>query len=370
MNYHPSLLNLFKQNNFPSFEEFLLLDVGASGGIENYWLTLGDKLKAVGFDPLTSEVKRLNQENKNSNILYEEGFVTYNKLDQNFPMELRNDPIASLNNSSYERSSSVRAATAKNYNYIQEHFNAGEPACYSSKYFELDDYVKDKQIRTVDFIKIDTDGHDFPVLLGAEQVLDQKGVLGLSVECQFHGSTHPYANTFSNIDQFLRSKGFSLFNLDVWKYSRAALPCIFNYDIFAQTQTGPVQWGEAVYFRDLADKNYEQKFNYKITNENIIKLAFLYELFGLTDCAVELLIEKREQVNSYGQLEKILNSLTPLLRGKKLSYQNYICKFDENPELWLPILVILRKKFKFLIPILKRLRLLNFSKKIYNLLKK
>jgi hypothetical protein len=73
-----------------------------------------------------SEVKRLNETNTNPNIHYEEGFVTYNQLDQHFPSALRNDPVASVNNSSFERSSCVRAAKAKQYNYIQQHFNAGQ----------------------------------------------------------------------------------------------------------------------------------------------------------------------------------------------------------------------------------------------------
>ena len=171
VNFNPSLLKLFESSKIESFEEFFLLDVGASGGIEQHWFTLGDKLKAIGFDPLVSEVKRLNQENKNFNIYYKEGFVTYNQLDQKFPLSLRNDPIASLNNFSQERSSSIRATEAENYIYIQKHYNTGEALIYSDQYFELDDYFKDKSIQTVDFIKIDTDGHDFPVLLGAEKIL-------------------------------------------------------------------------------------------------------------------------------------------------------------------------------------------------------
>ncbi len=78
INYNPSLLKLFEHHKIESFKDFFLLDVGASGGIEEHWFTLGDKLRAVGFDPLVSEVKCLNEENTNPNIHYEEGFVTYN----------------------------------------------------------------------------------------------------------------------------------------------------------------------------------------------------------------------------------------------------------------------------------------------------
>jgi hypothetical protein len=35
----------------------------------------------------------------------------------------------------------------------------------------LDDFVKNKKLKRVDFIKIDTDGHEIDVLLGAKEIL-------------------------------------------------------------------------------------------------------------------------------------------------------------------------------------------------------
>ncbi|RZI45131.1 FkbM family methyltransferase [Candidatus Finniella inopinata] len=365
-----SLLKVFDQLGFQEIKKILVLDVGASGGIEPHWSSLGNKLSAIGFDPLVSEVKRLNETNTNSNVCYEEGFVTYNRLDQHFPHTLRDDPVASVNNSSYERTSCVRATKAKQYDYVQQHFNAGQSVVYSDKYFQLDDYVQDHKIEVVDFIKIDTDGHDFPVLLGAEKIIGTKGVLGLSVECQFHGSTHAYANTFSNIDQFLRAKGFTLFNLDVWKYSKAALPAPFVYDIYAQTQSGPAQWAEAVYFRDLADQSYERKFDFPITKDKALKLACLYELFGLNDCAAEILLETHERFGFSPHLQEMLNTLTPSLKGRKVSYESYIQKFDKNPDLWFPKTSLLKAKIRKLesvlnaLPGLKQLKIVKPLKKL------
>jgi hypothetical protein len=141
----------------------------------------------------------------------------------------------------------------------------------------------------VDFVKVDTDGHDIEVILGARNILAAGGVLGLRVEMQFHGSPHEYANTFSNIDRLLRERGFSLFDLDVYRYSRADLPAPFVYDIPAQTTTGQVSWGEALYLRDLGSPTYEAMWNYDVTRERVMKLAALFDLFDLPDCAAELL---------------------------------------------------------------------------------
>jgi len=76
----------------------------------------------------------------------------------------------------------------------------------------------------VDFLKTDTDGHDYPVLRGAANLLRECPVLGIAVEVQFHGATHPHAETFSTIDCFPRHHGFSLPDLTPVRYNRAALP--------------------------------------------------------------------------------------------------------------------------------------------------
>jgi FkbM family methyltransferase len=332
INYSPRLPNLFKELNMDNHKTFFLIDVGASAGIDRCWSSFGDKLEAIGFDPLISEVERLNLQNNNPRIKYEEAFVIYKDFDKHYPADLRNKDSATYN--SFNRTSSVRATQAQNYNYIENHFNDGKPIVYSKRSIQLDDFVKQNNITDVDFIKIDADGHDFPVLLGSSKILDNSNILGIQVEAQFHGSPHPYANTFSNIDQFLKSKGFTLFNLDNYYYSRGSLPAKFLYRIFAQTVTGQIQWGEALYFRDLADKTYTQRFNFPVTIDKVVKLACLYEIYGLNDCAAELLINRAEELNFTQHLNVLLDSLTPPFRGKKIEYKEYVKRFDKNPENW------------------------------------
>jgi hypothetical protein len=173
--------------------------------------------------------------------------------------------------------------------YVQQMFNAGAPVVLTERTITLDDRISVREHPRVDFVKVDTDGHDIEVILGARNILAAGGVLGLRVEMQFHGSPHEYANTFSNIDRLLRERGFSLFDLDVYRYSRADLPAPFVYDIPAQTTTGQVSWGEALYLRDLGSPTYEAMWNYDVTRERVMKLAALFDLFDLPDCAAELL---------------------------------------------------------------------------------
>lgn len=313
----------------PPVAPLMLLDVGVSGGIEDHWQVFGSQLHAVGFDPLVAEIRRLQAENPNPNVRFVEGFVSCSDYDARFPPDLRNDRIRSKDNSSYLRSSSLRAQQVMRMDYAKEVFNQGEEFVLSEHTFELDAYVRDEGISNVDFVKVDTDGHDFPVLLGAEEVLRTRGVLGLSVEVQLHGASHDAANVFSNIDRFLRDLGFTLFDLDVYRYTRADLPGIFQYDIPAQTRTGQVQWGEAVYFRDLADVDLARSFSFEISVDKVLKLACLLDLFGMPDSVAELLrIHSALVEPRIGPIAPWLDALMPT----EESFAAYNERFDKDPK--------------------------------------
>jgi FkbM family methyltransferase len=200
-----------------------LLDIGASGGVERRWSVFGDRLKAIGFDPLVAEVERLNRLERRPGVRYEAAFVGARNYDSLFPPQLRSDPIATRSDYPWSRVSAIAAQQQLRESYIQLVFNAGAPVVVTERHIALDDFIPRADHLSVDFVKIDTDGHDIEVLLGAEEILTAGGVLGLSVEMQHQGAVHSYANTFDNIDRFLRGHGFSLFVLRSFPYSRTAL---------------------------------------------------------------------------------------------------------------------------------------------------
>ena len=220
-------------------------------------------------------------------------------------------------------------------NYIKEVFNAGAEVRLSDRLVSLDDYVQQSGIRSVDFLKIDTDGHDIEVILGAKEMLRAQEVLGISVESQMHGAAHPYSNTFANIDRLLREWGFTLFDLDLWRYSRRSLPDKFYYQIPAQTMTGQVQWGEAVYFRDLARPDYEQMHGFAAELVKKIKLACLFELYGLPDCAAQILFQLQTQTGDRF-FSTLLDELVKIYRGSRMSYPRFLEHFDADPKRFFP----------------------------------
>jgi len=268
---------------------FFLIDVGCSGGIEKRWDVFGDLLRAIGFDPLISEIDRLNSVNTRPSVVYEAASVGCSDYDTRFPKAMRNDPIGPR--TLFDRSSAAAAQARREMSYEQEVFNSSAPLVLSDRMVVLDDYLPAGEHHGVDFIKVDTDGHDIEVVLGATAIMDA-GVLGLQVEAEFHGLRHEFANTFANIDRVLRNHGFSLFDLSTNRYSRAELPAPFVYDIAAQTVSGQLLWGDAIYFRDLATPTYERAWKYTVTPERVMKLACLFEQFGLADCAAELIVKR------------------------------------------------------------------------------
>ncbi len=318
-----------------AIQELFLIDVGASGGIDEFWTCFGPGLKAVGFDPLIAEVDRLNAARSHAGARYEAAFVGYPDYDSLFPPSLRQAPIASKDNSSFPQTSAARASEMMRMNAVKEIYNAGAEVRLTDRRLSLDEYVRQSEIPSVDFVKIDTDGHDIEVILGAKQMLLEQEVLGICIESQLHGSPHPYSNTFANIDRILREWGFTLFDLDLWRYSRSSLPDKFHYRIPAQTVSGQVQWGEAVYFRDLARPDYEKMHGFTAGIEKKIKLACLFEIYGLPDCSAQILAQLQQDTGDRF-FSTLLDELVSHYRGSRKSYSEFLASFDSDPKRFYP----------------------------------
>jgi hypothetical protein len=179
-------------------------------------------------------------------------------------------------------------------------------------------------------------GSDYEVLCGARGLLESHQVLGLLVEAQFHGISHPDANLFANIDRLLRELGFSLFDLETHRYTRALLPGHFTHGLAAQTHEGQVLWGEALYLRDLGAPGYEERWKPLLTETKLLKLICLFEMFGLADCAAEVLAMKREVLANAVDVDGLLNRLAGEMHPQLPSFARVNRRFDDTPEWFYP----------------------------------
>ncbi|MBV8413004.1 MAG: hypothetical protein JOY64_35655 [Alphaproteobacteria bacterium] len=147
---------------------------------------------------------------------------------------------------------------------------------------------------------------------------DLAGVLGLVAEVRF---THRMSRcpTFADFDRFCRSQGFDLYDLDLYHYSRKALPYPYLYDYRDQTgapAAGPTVQGQpltgdALYFRDALE------------TKQAVKLACLFEVFGLSDCAAEVVEAHRSAFEPWAKPDDLLDLLVPEVKGQRLTFQEY-----------------------------------------------
>lgn len=337
-NYSPQMTERFVADGTFLNAPFCVADVGASGGIEQHWRVFGQYLRAVGFDPLVNECERLNRLEPSDDIRYHAAYVGACK--ESAPStNTRAGPHKpsgySKNNQPFPRTSAVRAIDLMKIDFV-DRYNSFSDVLYSNESLCLDEYFLSHERRSnIDFLKIDTDGCDYDVLRGSENILSKCLVLGIFVESQFHGEIGSRSNLFSNIDRFLRERGFSLFDIEVYRYTRAVLPGRFTYNIPAQTTTGQVMWGDALYLRDLAAPQYERDWGGNFSPYKILKLASIFEIYGLSDCAAELLLHFRDRIGELVDVDECLDVLAREMDPSATSFVAYNEKFESFPESFL-----------------------------------
>jgi FkbM family methyltransferase len=159
----------------------------------------------------------------------------------------------------------------------------------------------------VDVLKLDVQGAELDVLQGASNALAS----ALCVEVEVHFPSRPAGSaSFAEVDALLRSTGFDLYDLETYRYARRVFPAPPLYDyrddagnpVWGPTVEGQVLTGDALYFRrDEARR---------------LKLACLFELHRLPDCACEALLETPHP--------DLINFLTPLVDDRYPTYAEYL----------------------------------------------
>jgi hypothetical protein len=140
-----------------------------------------------------------------------------------------------------------------------------------------------------------------------------------------------------NIDRFMRQQGFMLYGMTgLVQYSRAALPAQFFYRAPYNTITGQPLQTDFIYFRDCAADDYSDVWEADVSTAKLLKLACLYDLFLLPDCAAELIVKHRHSIAAIADPDILLDCLTPPLNGRKLTYAEYIAEFETSFQTFYP----------------------------------
>ncbi|MEH1940930.1 MAG: FkbM family methyltransferase [Nostoc sp.] len=154
----------------------------------------------------------------------------------------------------------------------------------------LDIFCQSEKITEIDFIQLDIQGAELPALEGADWIL-KSGTLGIVSEVEF---TELYAGQplFSDLDLYLRMRGFTLFDIHNMNRDIRKMP------IISSKHPGALIWADAFYFRDLLREDLSIDIK---TPEKLFKLACIADVLDFPDYALELLTYLTFQ---YGKDEK------------------------------------------------------------------
>ncbi len=331
--YTTELIEYLCQHEILQNNPVVLIDVGCSGGIHNIWRVFSnDTLIAHGFDPIKSEVDKLNRAENYNNVNYHHYYIG---LNDDHPLKQTNSRYTEFAGIiDIQETSGIAAIRNSTKNdHTPRNIKLGSMNNPSAERITLDGFLRDNNIHEVDYLKSDTDGFDIEVLHSATELINTGELLCICIETSMSGIGGKLHNGFGNIHVFLQNAGYTFFGLcSPANYSLSELPDIFEYNIFARTMRGMTLCTNAIYMQD-----YIHSPKNTITDKALIKLLCFYVLQGYHDWAAKTIIKYKERLLQLDlDPELLLNLLVPRLFGKKLTYKEYIALFTENPELFLP----------------------------------
>ena len=207
--------------------DLILVDVGASGGIHRRWKIFLPELKAILFEPDISSYEALVSQNApyiqavNIGLFEEPGQYLFHSCSKG------------------QLSSIYRPNTEFINKYPQsERYEIVESQSVSMT--SLDEFFIQSDTVRPHFIKLDTQGSELPILRGGQQVLET--TVGAELEVEY-APLYDEAPLFPEVDQFMRSKGFQLYD---------ACHYFWNQNIpgvAADSSLGEMIFGEVLYFR-------------------------------------------------------------------------------------------------------------------------
>ena len=244
-----------------------LVDIGASGRPDPRWRPLEKLINYVGFEPNAAECARLADRVSPFNSVH---YMPYALAGENGAATLH-----------CTRSLYCGSLLEPNTKWLSrfsfaELFHVTETQAVPTR--RLAD-IDELQPVDVDAIKVDAQGLELPILTGAGRFLDDAFYVETEtgLVSNYHGES-----TYAEVDQFLRSRGFLLFDLNV----QHRVP---RNNHFQNVPTGREQilWCEAVWLKDYVALHQQGRLG-SMSREKALKALLLCGLQGCRDYGLEL----------------------------------------------------------------------------------
>ncbi len=251
-----------------------VIDVGARGGINAVFRRIAPILEVVGFEPDAEEAQRLLQAGRTSSSFRSLTYLPCGLDDADGERLLY--LCRTRGESSFYRPNRVfldRFPDANRFDIVSTAL---------VKVRSLDSLSQDPAIRLprfMDFIKIDTQGNEFNILRGAEQML-RTHVVAVEVEVLF-APLYDSQSAFREVDHLLTTCGLRLFKLKRAEWVRG------TYARRPHLSSGQLAFGDVLYLRDPLDAPHRWSPTHPHQLEALILVALLYDLH---DFALELVM--------------------------------------------------------------------------------
>jgi FkbM family methyltransferase len=259
-------------------EPFVLIDVGAQGGENIRWRPLGDCLIVHGFDPIEEVVKDLTE-------------ATGDRPNRHYH-------CMALGNTDGEQAfyfNPANPTASSMYQQAAGRFGVEKSEeCRIVSIRRLDSLLAEGVIPKADYIKIDVEGFEKDVLLGAGELL-RAGVLGLQTETNFGVSPSYPKSHFATLAEIALENHLLVFDLAFNRIPRASFQRALvekGFEPIAEQDTvGRPATMDVLFARDLIDE-VDHSDHYRspprpVSINQLIKSMIMCELHALNDIALD-----------------------------------------------------------------------------------
>ena len=296
-------------------EQFVVVDIGVQGGESPRWDLLGDRLVIHGFDAIKEVIESLKALNLGKAHRHYHWIAAGDEDGERTFYFNQSDPYSS---SLFEQG--------------ENRFGTAQSVTANSRQVpirRLDTLLEQGLLPKADFLKVDVEGFEKHVLMGAEKLLGSD-LLGIETETNFSTSPEYPKSHFGTIQELVLAHNFLVFDINFNRIPRAtfqqALQRTGRKPVTDQRSVGKPATLNVLFCRDLigevdSSQNFQTKRSHP-TIDQIIKMMIIYELHGLNDIAVDTAERYRDDLSQRLDVDLAIRLLTdPYCRKREFSFR-------------------------------------------------